>query len=81
MGSVARVAAERGLSAQVVKEMEQANTVEAVIEQMRHQPGAQAFWMDIEGRIGAHVHARVPAVKKVEIRLFDLAGTALGAAA
>jgi cobalt-precorrin-5B (C1)-methyltransferase len=81
MGSVARVAAERGLSAQVVNEMEQANTVEAVIEQMRHQHGAQAFWMDIEGRIGAHVHARVPAVKKVEIRLFDLAGTALGAAA
>ncbi|MFT5591046.1 MAG: cobalt-precorrin-5B (C1)-methyltransferase [Bradyrhizobium sp.] len=81
MGSVARVAAERGLSAQVVKEMERANTVEAVIEQMRHQHGAQAFWMDIEGRIGAHVHARVQAVKKVEIRLFDLAGTALGAAA
>ncbi|MEB0136834.1 cobalt-precorrin-5B (C(1))-methyltransferase CbiD [Actimicrobium sp. CCC2.4] len=81
MGSVARVAAERGLSAQLVKEMEQANTVEAVIEQMRHQHGAQAFWMDIEARIGAQVHARVPAVKKVEIRLFDLAGTALGAAA
>jgi cobalt-precorrin-5B (C1)-methyltransferase len=81
MGSVARVAAERGLSVQIVKEMEQANTVEAVIEQMRHQPGAQAFWMDIEARIGAHVQVRVPAVKKVEIRLFDLAGTALGAAA
>lgn len=81
MGSVARVAAERGFSAQIVREMEQANTVEAVIEQMRDQHGAQAFWMDIEARISARVQARVPAVNKVEIRLFDLSGTALGAAA
>lgn len=80
MGCVARVAAERGFSARIVREMEQANTVEAVIEQMRDQRGAQAFWIDIEERISARVQARVPAVKKVEIRLFDLSGTALGAA-
>lgn len=81
MACTARVAAEHGLSAKIVSEMKQANTVEAIIEQMRSQPGAQAFWIDMEQRIGTLVHARVPAVKQVAVRLFDLSGTALGAAA
>lgn len=81
MHSVARIAAQGRFSAQIVKNMEQANTVEAIIEQIRQEHGAQQFWRDIEQQIGALVHARVPAVNKVEIRLFDLSGIALGAAA
>ena len=81
MACTARVAAEHGFSAKIVKEMKQANTVEAIIEQLRCEPSAQAFWIDMEQRIGKLVHARVPAVKQVEVRLFDLSGTALGAAA
>lgn len=81
MRSVARVAAERAFSAQIVSDIEQANTVEAAMERIRNEPGAHALWLDIEQRIGSLVQARVPAVKRVEIRLFDLTGNALGAAA
>jgi cobalt-precorrin-5B (C1)-methyltransferase len=78
MGSIARVAAERGFPAALVKEMEQANTVEAAMERIRNEAGAQALWTDIEGRIARLVQARVPLVRRVEVRLFDLAGNLLG---
>ncbi|MDC8756773.1 cobalt-precorrin-5B (C(1))-methyltransferase CbiD [Janthinobacterium fluminis] len=79
MAGVARVAAELGYPAPLVQEIENANTVEAAMEILKSEPGAQAFWMEIERRIGALAHARVPAVKRLEVRLFDLAGNSLGA--
>ena len=79
MNSVAQVALDRGFSPGLVKEIQQANTVEAAMERMKHEPGAQALWIDIEQRIGALAHARVPRVKRLEVRLFDLSGNALGA--
>ena len=81
MGAVARVAAERGFSAGIINQLEQANTVEAAVEQLRNMPGAQALWQDIEERIAQQAQARVPAVRRVAVRLFDLEGRALGAAA
>ncbi len=78
MGCVARVAAERGFASDLVQEIEKANTVEAAMERLKSEPGAQALWVDIEQRIGVLAHARVPAVNKVEVRLFDLHGNALG---
>lgn len=78
MGSVARVAAERGFAPHLVQEMERANTVEAAMERLRQEAGAQALWMEIERRIGVLAHARVPRVGRVEVRLFDLHGNALG---
>lgn len=78
MGCVARVAAERGFAPHLVQEIEKANTVEAAMERLKSESGAQALWIDIERRIGVLAHARVPAVKKVEVRLFDLHGNALG---
>ncbi|WP_333875295.1 cobalt-precorrin-5B (C(1))-methyltransferase CbiD [Methylobacter sp.] len=80
MSVVARIAAERGFSSRLVQELEQANTVEAAIEILTNEPGSQALWIDIEQRIGALVHARVPAVKTVEVRLFNLQGDSLRAA-
>ncbi|TAN71319.1 MAG: cobalamin biosynthesis protein CbiD [Methylobacter sp.] len=79
MNVVARIAAERGLNNLLVQELEQANTVEAAIQRLTNEPGSQALWMDIEQRIAALVHTRVPAVKKVEVRLFDLQGSIVGA--
>ena len=79
MKVVARIAAERGFDKRLVQELEQANTVEAATERLKSEPGAQALWIDIEHRIAALVHARVPAVKKVEVRLFNLQGESLGA--
>jgi cobalt-precorrin-5B (C1)-methyltransferase len=80
MGSVARVAAEQGFDSDLVQEIAQANTVEAAMERLKSEPGATALWIEIERRIGALVQARVPAVQRVEVRLFDLLGNTLGAA-
>jgi cobalt-precorrin-5B (C1)-methyltransferase len=78
MTVVARIAAERGFNSSLVQELEQANTVEAVIERLRSEPGAQALWIDIEQRISELVHARVPAAQRVEVRLFNLQADSLG---
>lgn len=80
MGSVARVVAEQGFDPALVQEIERANTVEAAMERLKSEPGAAALWVEIERRIAALVQARVPAVKQVEVRLFDLHGNTLGAA-
>ncbi|MGV8892190.1 MAG: cobalt-precorrin-5B (C(1))-methyltransferase CbiD [Burkholderiaceae bacterium] len=78
MGGVARVAAERGFAPHLVQEIRNANTVEAAMERLKSESGAQALWCDIERRIGVLAHTRVPAVKRIEVRLFDLHGNALG---
>ena len=78
MGGVARVAARWGYAPEVVNDIETANTVEAAMERLKREPGAPAFWREIERRIGGLAHARVPSVKRVEVRLFDLAGNPLG---
>ncbi len=78
MNVVARIAAERGFNSRLIQELEQANTVEAAIQRLTNEPGSQALWIDIEQRIAALAHARVPAVKKVEVRLFNLQGESLG---
>jgi cobalt-precorrin-5B (C1)-methyltransferase len=81
MGGVARVAAECGVPAAVVQEMENANTVEAAIDILKTHPVAQQVWTEIEQRIATLAQQRMPAVKRVEVRLFDLAGNQLGAGA
>ncbi|MDB5775528.1 MAG: cbiD [Herbaspirillum sp.] len=81
MDSVAQVAAERGYGALTVEKIRQANTVEAAMEILKPEAGAQALWIDMEQRIARLAHARVPAVQRIEVRLFDLAGNPLGAAA
>jgi cobalt-precorrin-5B (C1)-methyltransferase len=53
--------------------------VEAATERLKSVPGSQALWIDIEQRIAARVHQRVPSVKRVEVRLFNLQGDSLGA--
>ena len=78
MNAVANVAAECGFEQTLVEEMRQANTVEAVMEQLKHEPRAQAFWIEIERRISQLAHSRVPLVDKVEVRLFNLNGDAIG---
>ena len=78
MGCVARVAAELGFDPRVVQEIESANTVEAAMERLKGEHGAQALWVEIERRIAGRIGERVPAAKRVEVRLFDLSGNTLG---
>ncbi len=79
MAGVARVAAQCGFAPQMVHEIENANTVEAAMHMMKSDSRAQALWIEIERRIGVLAHARVPSVKRLEVRLFDLSGNPLGA--
>jgi cobalt-precorrin-5B (C1)-methyltransferase len=78
MNVVARIAAEHGFDNRLVQELKQANTVEAATERLKSEPGTQALWTDIEQRIAALVHQRVPGVRRVEVRLFNLQGDSLG---
>lgn len=78
MGGVARMAAEFGFTAALVAAIESANTVEAAIELVRNETGAAAFWRVIEARIAALAQVRVPRVKRLQVRLFDLDGNLLG---
>ncbi|MFV8603005.1 cobalt-precorrin-5B (C(1))-methyltransferase CbiD [Ralstonia pseudosolanacearum] len=80
MGSVAAVATELGVTAALVEQIKTANTVENVIQILQHQPGAQAFWTEIEQRIAARMQPRVPRADRVAVRLFAMDGTPLGAA-
>ncbi|MHA6882641.1 cobalt-precorrin-5B (C(1))-methyltransferase CbiD [Ralstonia pseudosolanacearum] len=80
MGSVAAVAAELSVAAALVEQIKTANTVENVIQILQHQPGAQAFWTEIEHRIAARMQPRVPRADRVAVRLFAMDGTPLGAA-
>lgn len=81
MAGVARVAQEQGFAADLVQAMAEANTVEAAMETIKHEAGARDLWIEIERRIGVLAHARVPSVRRLEVRLFDLSGNLLGAQA
>ena len=78
MGGVASVAAELGYAPEMVRQIGLANTVEAAMDILKQEPGADAFWREVEYRIGRLAHARVPSVRRLEVRLFDLAGNLLG---
>jgi len=79
MSVVADVAAELGFNSTLVQAIAQANTVEAAIERLQHESGAQALWVEIERHIAVLIHRRTPAVSRVEVRLFNLNGKTLGA--
>ncbi len=87
MQGVARVAEEMNAAGQgvlfdaaLLQQMKEANTVEAIIELVRQQDAAlsRRLWCEIEARIGALTHGRVPAVQRIAVRLFDLDGQQLG---
>lgn len=66
---------------ELLQQMKDANTVEAVIELVRacDRVLSKALWVEIERRIAHLAAARMPNVDRVEVRLFDLDGGALGA--
>ncbi|MFJ3314753.1 cobalt-precorrin-5B (C(1))-methyltransferase CbiD [Herbaspirillum huttiense] len=87
MQGVARVAEEMNAAGQgvcfdaaLLQQMKEANTVEAIIELVRQQDAAlsRRLWCEIEARIAALTQARVPAVERIVVRLFDLDGRQLG---
>lgn len=86
MQGVARVAEEINADGvlfdeALLQQMKEANTVEAIIELVRARDAAlsRRLWREIEARIARLAGARVPAVQRIEVRLFDLDGRPLGA--
>src|SRR5574340_902142 len=79
--AVARVAAECGLFSSRLEAMRDANTVEAIMMMLRDQPEAPALWREIEQRIATGAAPRVARADRVEVRLFGLHDSLLGAAA
>ncbi|MDN0075350.1 cobalt-precorrin-5B (C(1))-methyltransferase CbiD [Crenobacter sp. SG2303] len=80
MGSVAAVAAEMGFAANLVDQIEKANTVENVVQIMKPQADARGYWMEIERRVAVLMAPKVPSVDRVAVRLFSMDGTPLGEA-
>lgn len=80
MASVAAVAAELGFAAELVQQIEKANTVENVVQILRNETGARAFWMDIEQRVAALMQPRLPRADRIAVRLFSMDGAPLGEA-
>lgn len=78
MSAVAKVAADIGFNKNSVNAIVHANTVEAVIEMVSKEDNAQALWQEVERRIAAPIQERLPSVKRVEVRLFNLRGKTLG---
>jgi cobalt-precorrin-5B (C1)-methyltransferase len=81
MEAVARVAGEQGFPKDEVRQLAQANTVEAAVEWLTDHPRAKELWCGVETRISALVHRKLTRVERVETRLFGLGGVALGQAA
>jgi cobalt-precorrin-5B (C1)-methyltransferase len=80
MGAVASVAADLGWAPERVRSIAESNTVEGVIEMLGDSADARALWSAIERRCAALMHARVPRVQRLEVRLFAMDGRALGGA-
>lgn len=81
MTAVAAVAAELGFAGGLVERIEKANTVENIIEILKHEPGARAFWTETERRLAGLMAPKMPRVGRVAVRLFSMDGTPLGEAA
>lgn len=80
MGTIATVATNFGLPAPLVSAIEQANTVENVIQILQDHPQAHAFWLHMESLIAAKLASRLRGVDQLAVRLFSMDGTPLGAA-
>lgn len=81
MGTVAAVAADCGFGPELVQQIAHANTVENVIQILHGDTRSKNFWMEVEQRTARLMHSKVPAAQHVEVRLFAMNGTPIGAAA
>jgi cobalt-precorrin-5B (C1)-methyltransferase len=81
MGAVARVGRACGLGDELTYRMEHANTVEEIVEQLRHEAAGRTLWLAVEDGIARTCQVRVPRVRSLQVRLFAMNGAPLGAAA
>lgn len=63
----------------LISQMENAKTVERIIELLRAEADGQGFWSEIENNIARVVSPKLSGVREVRVRLFQMDGTPLGA--
>ena len=78
MNSIAKIAEQINLPKQLITCIQQANTVESVIQQLKNQTDGKKLWVNIEQQLALLAKQKVPLVDSVEVRLFDLHGQPVG---
>jgi cobalt-precorrin-5B (C1)-methyltransferase len=81
MQAVAQIAREIGIGSALLKQIESALTVEAIIDLTSGQPDGRRLWLTIERRLERLMLVRVPHVRNLAVRLFSMSGCPLGEAA
>ena len=76
--AIQRAAREFGLGDHILRRLEEAKTVEGVVELLQAEDCAPQFWSALENEIGAAVFRRLQRVVQVAVRLFQMDGKALG---
>ncbi len=78
MNNIAKIAEQINLPKQLISSIQQASTVESVIQQLKDQADGKKLWTRIEQQISKLAKQRVPAADSVDVRLFDFQGNPLG---
>lgn len=77
-GVISRMAARLGFNEELVSAFENANTVEAIVEQLQGESQlANRLWTFVEAEITRKAATRLQRVKNLSVRLFDMSGRRL----
>ena len=76
--ALCRVARDLKLPEKLMTQLEVANTVEHLVEIMKPESCAPAFWQAVEERVADLILSRLERVEVVAVRLFQMDGTPLG---
>ncbi|MDR3614502.1 MAG: cobalt-precorrin-5B (C(1))-methyltransferase CbiD [Candidatus Obscuribacterales bacterium] len=77
MGALARFWQRFDLRASLLKAIENANTVEAIVELLGQEPSGKRLWHSVEIELARLVKERLSSIQSVEVRLFNMRGQAL----
>jgi cobalt-precorrin-5B (C1)-methyltransferase len=77
MGALARFWQRFELSTSLLAAIENANTVEAIVELLGQEPTGKQLWQSVEIEIARLVKEHLPSIQTVEVRLFNMRGQAL----
>lgn len=77
MSALARFWQKSDLSVSLLATIENANTVEAIVELLGQEPSGKRLWQLVETEIARRVKEHLPSIQAVEVRLFNMRGQTL----
>ena len=78
--AIARSARKIGLDQDVVHQVEQAKSAEAIVELLGRAREGTRLWLAVEDQLEALMQQKTPSIKHLRVRLFSMNGTPLGGA-